>query len=191
MREHLNGQTAKAFWLTGLSGAGKSTLAMTIEAELHRRGCHTYFLDGDDIRCGLNSDLGFSDTDRRENMRRAAEVTRLMLDAGLIVICAFISPLEAERRMVKTLVGADDFLEIHVSTPLHICEMRDTKGLYQKARQGLITDMAGLDSPYEAPAAPFATFDGSGTVELDAAARELAQAVFPLEKQARAPENRE
>lgn len=182
MRERLAGQNAKTFWLTGLSGAGKTTLANAIERELHRRGRHTYLLDGDDLRSGLNSDLGFSEADRAENIRRAAEVAGLMLDAGLIVIAAFISPLLVERQMARKLIGDADFLEIHVSTPLHICEMRDPKGLYDRARQGAISNMAGLDSPYEAPTAPFATFDGSGAIDIEQAAGDIVRLAFPTER---------
>ncbi len=174
----MNGHSGKVLWLTGLSGAGKSTLANAIEIELHELGRRTYLLDGDNIRCGLNSDLGFSDADRVENIRRVAEVARLMLDAGMIVISAFISPFRAEREMAKTLIGADDFLEIYVNTPLRVCEERDPKGLYRKARQGMISNMTGLGSPYEVPTAPFATFNGSGEIAVEQAARDLAKAAL-------------
>lgn len=176
MRERLNGHSGKVLWLTGLSGAGKSTLANAIEIELHRVGRKTYLLDGDNIRSGLNSDLGFSDADRVENIRRVAEVARLMLDAGMIVISAFISPFQAEREMAKTLIGPNDFLEIYVNTPLRVCEERDPKGLYRKARQGAISNMTGLGSAYEPPAAPFATFNGSGEISVEQAARDLVRA---------------
>lgn len=176
MRERLNGHPGKVIWLTGLSGAGKSTLANAIEVELHKSGRKTYLLDGDNIRSGLNSDLGFNDADRVENIRRVAEVARLMLDAGMIVISAFISPFRAEREMARTLIGPNDFLEIYVSTPLRICEERDPKGLYRKARRGAVSNMTGLDSPYEPPTAPFATFNGSGEIAVEQAARDLARA---------------
>ncbi|WP_373458460.1 adenylyl-sulfate kinase [Neorhizobium huautlense] len=176
MRERLNGHPGKVIWLTGLSGAGKSTLANAMEMELHRFGRKTYLLDGDNIRSGLNRDLGFSDADRVENIRRVAEIARLMLDAGMIVISAFISPFRAEREMAKMLIGPNDFLEIYVNTPLRVCEERDPKGLYRKARQGRITNMTGLGSPYEPPTAPFATFNGSGEIAVEQAARDLARA---------------
>lgn len=178
MRERLNGHPGKVIWLTGLSGAGKSTLANAMEMELHKFGKKTYLLDGDNIRSGLNSDLGFDDADRVENIRRVAELARLMLDAGMIVISAFISPFRAEREMAKTLIGPADFLEIYVNTPLRICEERDPKGLYRKARQGAISNMTGLDSPYEPPTAPFATFNGSGDIAVEQAARDLTRAAL-------------
>lgn len=151
-REHLNGHKGKVIWFTGLSGSGKSTIANALEKELHAQGKRTYILDGDNIRQGLNKDLGFSDANRVENIRRVAEVAKLMMDAGLIVLTAFISPFRAEREMAKDLIGADNFFEIYVSTPLEICEMRDVKGLYKKARDGKIPNMTGINSPYEAPA---------------------------------------
>ena len=141
-------------WFTGLSGAGKSTLANLLEKRLHATGHHTYVLDGDNIRHGLNRDLGFSDADRVENIRRVAEVARLMVDAGLIVLVSFISPFRAERRMARELFAAGDFLEIHVDASLEVCERRDPKGLYRKARKGLITNFTGIDSEYETPEAP-------------------------------------
>ena len=153
-RERLNGHPGKVFWFTGLSGAGKSTLANALEVALHARGCRTYILDGDNVRLGLNQDLGFSDADRAENIRRIAQVSRLMLDAGLVVITAFISPFRRERDMARALVGENDFIEVYVDTPLEVCEQRDPKGLYRLARAGKITQMTGLDSPYEPPLHP-------------------------------------
>ena len=150
-RESIKGQEGKLIWFTGLSGAGKSTLANALEIELHKIGKHTYLLDGDNLRQGLNKDLGFSDADRIENIRRVAEVAKLMIDAGLIVIAAFISPFREQRAMVENLVGKAHFIEVYVNTPLEICEARDTKGLYKLARQGKITNMTGLSSPFEAP----------------------------------------
>ncbi|SHN07130.1 adenylylsulfate kinase [Cyclobacterium lianum] len=149
------GQQARLIWFTGLSGSGKSTLANATEQALHRKGFHTYLLDGDNIRTGLNQDLGFSKADRIENIRRIAAVSQLMMDAGLIVISAFISPFISDREMIRDLVGKEHFLEIHVDCPLKVCEERDVKGLYQKARKGLIKDFTGIDSPYEAPENPF------------------------------------
>jgi len=133
-REILLGQKGKIIWFTGLSGAGKSTLANALEAELYQHGRHTFLLDGDIIRLGLNQDLGFSDQDRSENIRRIAHVAKLMFDAGLIVICAFISPFEKDRALARSLAGEKNFLEIYLSTPIAICESRDVKGLYQEAR---------------------------------------------------------
>lgn len=153
-RERIKGQEGKVIWFTGLSGSGKSTIANALERKLHSTGKHTYILDGDNVRHGLNSDLGFSDKDRVENIRRIAEVARLMADAGLIVLTAFISPFERERTMARTLIGRENFLEIYVSTPLNVCEQRDTKGLYKKARAGEIPNMTGINSPYEVPEAP-------------------------------------
>jgi bifunctional enzyme CysN/CysC len=141
-------------WFTGLPGAGKSTIMNLVEQRLALRGTHTYALDGDNLRRGLNRDLGFTDVDRVENIRRAGEVARLMVDAGLVVLCAFISPFRAERRMVRELVETDEFLEVFVDTPLAECMVRDPKGLYAKAREGLVRHVTGVDSPYEPPEAP-------------------------------------
>jgi bifunctional enzyme CysN/CysC len=153
-RERLNGHPSKVVWFTGLSGSGKSTLANSLEAALHERGMRTYILDGDNVRQGLNKDLGFTDADRVENIRRIAEVAKLMMDAGLIVMTAFISPFRQERDMARTLVGADNFIEVYVNTPLQVCEQRDVKGLYKKARAGEIPNMTGINSPYEVPQNP-------------------------------------
>jgi adenylylsulfate kinase len=142
-------------WFTGLSGSGKSTLANGTEVALHRLGYKTYLLDGDNVRCGLNSDLKFSQEDRMENIRRIAEVSKLMMDAGLIVIAAFITPLAKEREMIKNLVGEANFLEVFVDCPLTVCEERDVKGLYEKARKGLIENFTGINAPYELPIHPF------------------------------------
>ncbi|GAB3017071.1 adenylyl-sulfate kinase [uncultured Cyclobacterium sp.] len=149
------GQRPKLIWFTGLSGSGKSTLANATEDALYRLGFHTYLLDGDNVRTGLNKDLTFSDKDREENIRRIGEVANLMLDAGLIVISAFISPFISDREVIRDLVGEENFLEIYLDCPLKICEERDVKGLYKKARKGLIKDLTGIDSPYEPPSAPF------------------------------------
>ncbi|MDW3711685.1 MULTISPECIES: sulfate adenylyltransferase subunit CysN [unclassified Pseudomonas] len=150
----LKGQTPRILWFTGLSGAGKSTIANLVERKLHALGRHTYLLDGDNLRHGLNRDLGFSEADRVENIRRVAEVAHLMLDAGLITLVAFISPFRAEREMARGLAGAGAFLEIHIDTPLELAERRDPKGLYQKARRGELKNFTGIDSPYEPPLAP-------------------------------------
>lgn len=141
-------------WFTGLSGSGKSTIANALESKLYERGKHTYLLDGDNVRHGLNKDLGFSNADRIENIRRIGEVSKLFADAGLIVITAFISPFRSDREIVRNLVEEGEFIEIFVDTPIHICEQRDPKGLYKKARAGEIADFTGISSPYEAPEAP-------------------------------------
>ncbi len=153
-RASLKGQRPAVVWMTGLSGSGKSTIANLVEKKLHAMGRHSYLLDGDNVRHGLNRDLGFTDADRVENVRRVAEVSRLMVDAGLIVITAFISPFSAERAMARGLVAADEFIEVHVDTPLEVVEARDVKGLYKKARRGELPNFTGIDSPYEVPAAP-------------------------------------
>ncbi|UEP40407.1 sulfate adenylyltransferase subunit CysN [Burkholderia sp. B21-005] len=147
-------QTPRIVWLTGLSGAGKSTIANLVERRLHALGKHTYLLDGDNVRHGLNRDLGFTEADRVENIRRVAEVARLMLDAGLVTLVSFISPFRAERDMARALVGRDEFVEVFVDTPLAIAEERDPKGLYKKARRGELKHFTGIDSPYEPPARP-------------------------------------
>ncbi len=148
------GQTPRVVWLTGLSGSGKSTLANLLEKKLHDAGKHTYLLDGDNIRHGLCGDLGFSDTDRVENIRRISEVAKLFVDAGVIVLTAFISPFKADRSFCRNLLGEQEFVEVFVDTPLAVCEQRDPKGLYKKARNGDIKDFTGIDSAYEAPENP-------------------------------------
>ncbi len=150
----MNQQKAFVVWLTGLSGAGKSTLANLLEHKLYRAGKRTYVLDGDLIRKGLNRDLSFSPSDRSENLRRVAEVAALMVDAGIIVIAAFITPLEADRSMIKQILKNCGMIEVYLDCPLSICEGRDTKGLYAKARKGLINDFTGIGSLYEPPGTP-------------------------------------
>ena len=153
-RADLKGQKPCVVWFTGLSGAGKSTIANLVEKRLHALGRHTYILDGDNVRHGLNKDLGFTDADRVENIRRVAEVSRLMVDAGLIVLVSFISPFRAERRMARDLLRPDEFFEVFVQAPLEIAETRDPKGLYKKARRGELKNFTGIDSPYEEPERP-------------------------------------
>lgn len=148
-------QIPRLIWFTGLSGSGKSTLANAVETKLYEKGFHTYLLDGDNIRTGLSRDLGFSEQDRVENIRRIGEVGNLLLDAGTVVLSAFISPFRKDRELIAELVGEENFLEIFVDCPLEICEQRDVKGLYKKARNGLIKNFTGIDSPYEAPESPF------------------------------------
>ncbi|MGB5098280.1 MAG: adenylyl-sulfate kinase [Porticoccaceae bacterium] len=159
-------------WFTGLSGAGKSTLANALERALFERGHHCYLLDGDNVRHGLNRDLGFSDADRVENIRRIAEVAKLFVDAGLITMTAFISPFRADRQLARDLLPADEFIEVHVATSLAVCEQRDPKGLYRKARAGQIPNFTGIDSAYEAPVNPELVID-TGVDDLDGCAQSL------------------
>ncbi len=159
-REERLGQKAVTIWLTGLSGAGKSTLANEVEKRLFARGKYTMLLDGDNVRMGLNQNLGFSEEDRVENIRRIAEVSKLMNDAGLIVLTSFISPFRQDRRNAKNIIG-ERFVEVYISTPLEECEKRDVKGLYKKARNGEISNFTGITSPYEAPEHPDITVDTS------------------------------
>ena len=147
-------QKSPVIWLTGLSGSGKSTIANELAQRLHNSSKLVYILDGDNIRSGLNKDLGFSDNDRKENIRRIAEVAKLFADAGVIVITSFISPFIEERESAKAIIGPNEFVEVYISTPLGICESRDPKGLYQKARAGKIPMFTGIDSPYEPPISP-------------------------------------
>ena len=161
----LKGQKPAILWFTGLSGAGKSTIANRVEQILARRGRHTFLLDGDNLRHGLNKDLGFTEADRIENIRRVGEVARLMADAGLIVLTAFISPFRAERDMVRAMAREGEFIEIFVDTPLAEAEARDTKGLYAKARKGELANFTGIDSPYEPPLAPDVRIDAAMSVD--------------------------
>jgi bifunctional enzyme CysN/CysC len=171
-RAQMKVQKPCVVWLTGLSGAGKSTIANLVERKLHSLGRHTYLLDGDNVRHGLNKDLGFTDADRVENIRRVAEVARLMLDAGLIVVVSFISPFRSERRMARALVAEDEFMEIFVDTPLALAEERDPKGLYKKARRGELKNFTGIDSPYEPPEHPDLRID-TATVPAEVAAERV------------------
>ncbi len=159
-REERLGQKAVTIWLTGLSGAGKSTLANEVEKRLFAMGKYTMLLDGDNVRMGLNQNLGFSEEDRVENIRRIAEVSKLMNDAGLIVLTSFISPFRQDRRNAKNIIG-ERFVEVYISTPLEECEKRDVKGLYKKARNGEISNFTGITSPYEVPEHPDITVDTS------------------------------
>jgi adenylylsulfate kinase len=163
-------------WLTGLSGSGKSTLANALEGELYAAGHHSYLLDGDNIRMGLNKGLGFSDADRVENIRRIGEVAKLFVDAGLIAITAFISPFRADRDMVRALVGPDEFFEVYVKAPLDVCEQRDPKGMYKKARAGVIKQFTGIDSPYEEPLKPELVID-TAAHDLEHSTRQLLDAL--------------
>ncbi|CAJ0813879.1 putative adenylyl-sulfate kinase [Ralstonia flaminis] len=171
-RAHQFGHAPLTLWLTGLSGAGKSTLAYALEKRLYEAHRHCAVLDGDNLRHHLNHDLGFTEADRTENLRRAAEVARLMNDVGLIVITAFISPLRSDREMAREIIGADRFVEVHVCTALDVCEARDPKGLYARARGGLIPQFTGVSAPYELPAAPSLRLD-TGALPLAAATAAL------------------
>jgi len=153
-RERRTGHKTAILWFTGLSGAGKSTLAHAVEEALYARGCNTFVLDGDNVRHGLCGDLGFSEEDRQENIRRIGEAAKLFLEAGVIVLTAFISPFRRDRRAVRNLVMHGDFLEVYCKAPIEVCEERDVKGLYKKARAGLIKDFTGISSPYEDPVNP-------------------------------------
>lgn len=160
-KEKLLGQRSVMIWFTGLSGSGKSTIAIALERELHRRGLLCRILDGDNIRSGINNNLGFSPEDRVENIRRIAEVSKLFVDSGIITIAAFISPNNDIREMAADIIGKNDFLEIYVSTPLEVCEQRDVKGLYAKARRGEVKNFTGISAPFEAPAHPALSIDTS------------------------------
>ncbi len=153
-RERLNGHRSVAVWFTGLSGAGKSTIAHTVEEMLHQRGCLSYTFDGDNVRHGLCADLGFSAEDRHENLRRIGEMVKLFLDAGVIALTAFISPMRADRDRLRQLIGPDNFIEVYCACPVEVCEHRDVKGLYRKARAGEIKDFTGISAPYEPPQHP-------------------------------------
>lgn len=153
-RQRLMNQKPKLIWFTGLSGSGKSTLAVQLESALHAKGFKTYLLDGDNIRSGLNKDLTFTDDARIENIRRISEVSKLFLDAGVVLLSAFISPFQADREQVRNIVGPENYIEVFVDAPLEVCEQRDVKGLYKKARAGEVRNFTGISSPYERPTHP-------------------------------------
>jgi len=169
-----NGHGSLVLWFTGLSGSGKSTLAHLVEELLFEQGWYTYLLDGDNLRHGLNGDLGFSENDRRENIRRIGEVARLFVDAGVVVLAAFISPYREDRDRVRALFGPEDFIEIYLNCPLATCEERDPKGLYKKARAGVLPEFTGIDSPYQEPLAPELTLD-TGTMGVRESVRRIAR----------------
>jgi bifunctional enzyme CysN/CysC len=173
-RAAMKAQQPCILWFTGLPGAGKSTILNLVEQQLVGFGVHTYALDGDNLRQGLNRDLGFTDADRVENVRRAGEVAKLMVDAGLVVLCAFISPFAAERRLVRELVATDEFIEVFVDTPIDVCMARDPKGLYARAKQGAVAHVTGIDSPYERPLAPELRLDTTRDTAETLAAQVLA-----------------
>lgn len=177
-KEDLLGQRSVMVWFTGLSGSGKSTIAIALERELHKRGLLCRILDGDNIRSGINNNLGFSPSDRVENIRRIAEVSKLFVDTGIITIAAFISPNNELREMASHIIGKEDFLEVYVSTPIEECERRDVKGLYAKARRGEIKEFTGVSAPFEAPADPALTLDTS-MLSLEESVNRLLDLILP------------
>ncbi len=177
-REVILNQRARLIWFTGLSGSGKSTLAVQLEAQLHGLGFKTYLLDGDNIRSGLNKDLSFTDEGRIENIRRIGEVARLMLDAGIVVLSAFISPFRADRDQVKAIVGEENYIEVFVDAPIEVCEQRDVKGLYKKARAGEVKNFTGIDSPYETPGSPDVVIE-TGVLSVEESIEMLMKTILP------------
>ena len=177
-KEKLLGQRGLMIWFTGLSGSGKSTIAIALERELHRRGILCRILDGDNIRSGINNNLGFTEADRVENIRRIAEVAKLFVDTGIVTLAAFISPNNDIREMAARIIGKDDFLEVYVSTPLEECERRDVKGLYAKARRGEIKNFTGITAPFEAPVHPALILDTS-VLSLEESVNRLLELVLP------------
>jgi len=171
-RNSLKGHKGTVIWLTGLSGSGKSTIANAVEHQLYEKNVHSYILDGDNVRHGLNKDLGFSDADRVENIRRIGEVAKLFVDSGQIILTAFISPFIADREIVRQLFSDHEFIEVYVKCSLETCETRDPKGLYEKAREGIIPDFTGISSPYEAPLHPELTIE-TDKLTIEEAANEI------------------
>lgn len=171
-REAQNAHRSAIVWFTGLSGSGKSTLAHAVEDRLHQRGCRAFVLDGDNVRHGLCGDLGFSAQDRQENIRRIGEMAKLFMEAGVIVLTAFISPYRADRERVRGMVECGDFIEIYCDAPIEVCEGRDVKGMYKKARAGLIAEFTGISSPYETPENPEITVE-TGRLDLDVCVRQV------------------
>ncbi|MBK9761756.1 MAG: adenylyl-sulfate kinase [Flavobacteriales bacterium] len=177
-KEALLGQHGACIWMTGLSGSGKSTIAITLERELHNFGRFCVVLDGDNVRTGINNNLGFSDADRTENIRRIAEVAKLFVEQGVIVVCCFVSPTIAIREQAKAIIGSDDFFEVFVDTPLDVCEQRDVKGLYAKARKGEVKDFTGISAPFEAPSSPALVLQTEG-IAIEASTAELLTFISP------------
>ena len=177
-KETLLHQRGLMVWMTGLSGSGKSTIAIALERELHKRGILCRILDGDNIRTGINNNLGFSEADRVENIRRIAEVSKLFIDTGIVTIAAFISPNNDIREMAAAIIGHDDFMEVYISTPIEECERRDVKGLYAKARRGEIKNFTGISAPFEAPASPALTLDTT-QLTLEESVAHLLQLILP------------
>lgn len=178
LRGKLKKHGAKLLWFTGLSGSGKSTIANRVEQVLHEKGVHTYTLDGDNVRKGLNNDLSFRPEDRTENIRRIAETAKLMIDAGLVVLAAFVSPYRKDRENIRTVVGSENMVEIYVNTSVEECERRDVKGLYKKARAGEIKNMTGISSPYEAPTNPEIEVK-TEELNVDEATKHIINAIYP------------
>ena len=178
-RERLLNQRSKVVWFTGLSGSGKSTLALALDRELHGRGYLCYLLDGDNIRSGINSNLGFTEADRVENIRRIAEVCKLFVDCGVVTLASFVSPTNDIRKLASDIVGAENFVEVFVSTPLEVCEQRDVKGLYKKARAGEVKDFTGISSPFEQPQSPALTIDTS-KFSLEECTQQLLEVLLPM-----------
>ena len=176
-REMLNGHRSFVMWFTGLSGSGKSTLAHAVEKKLYERGCRTFVLDGDNVRHGLSSNLSFSEEDRKENIRRIGEAAKLMTEAGIIALTAFISPFRADREMVRSLFPHGEFIEVYCNASLEVCEGRDVKGLYKKARAGEIKNYTGIDSPYEAPINPEISV-ATGSDELDLCVEQILETLI-------------
>ena len=178
-KEQQLGQKSKALWFTGLSGSGKSTIAQHLERKLYNEGFFVQVLDGDNIRAGINNNLSFSSEDRAENIRRIAEIAKLYLNTGLITLNSFISPTKAIRARAREIIGTDDFIEIYINTPLEICEARDVKGLYKKARKGEIKGFTGIDAPYEAPETPALNVK-TANKSIEESVEEIFEYIFPL-----------
>ncbi len=177
-KEALMQQRGCVIWMTGLSGSGKSTIALALEKQLHAAGRLTTVLDGDNVRTGINNNLGFSEADRTENIRRIAEVAKLFVQQGIVTICCFVSPTMAIRQLAEDIIGEQDFVEVFVDTPLEVCEQRDVKGLYAKARAGEVKDFTGISAPFEAPTSPAIRLDTAGRSEADTV-QELHQFIAP------------
>ena len=178
-KEQLLKQKSKVLWFTGLSGSGKSTIAVGLEKELYKQGYLTQILDGDNIRTGINRNLGFSDEDRKENIRRIAEVSKLFIDCGIITINSFVSPTIAIRNQARELIGNENFIEIYVNAPLDLCEKRDVKGLYKKARRGEIQDFTGINAPFEAPKNPFIEIN-TAKLDIEQSINKVLENILPL-----------
>jgi adenylylsulfate kinase len=177
-KEEMLKQKSLVIWFTGLSGSGKTTLASAFEKRLFEKGFLTQILDGDNIRAGINNNLGFSETDRLENIRRVSEVSKLFLNAGIVTLCAFVSPNEPIRNQVRNIIGKENFFEVYISTPIEVCEKRDVKGLYAKARKGLISDFTGITSPFEPPLHPDLSIDTS-SLSVDECVDTLQEHIIP------------
>jgi len=178
-KERILKQHAKVIWMTGLSGSGKTTIAIGLEKELNRKGYLTQILDGDNIRTGINSNLGFSDEDRKENIRRIAEISKLFIDCGIITLNCFVSPTGEMRDMAKNIIGKDDFIEVFVNASLEKCEKRDVKGLYKKAREGKIEDFTGIDAPFEHPSSPNIEVN-TDTLTIEESIQKVLEYVLPV-----------